>query len=102
MKVLLTLPALLLAANTWAACPAAKPDAAPGIPNGMTATHQDMAAAQEAVKTYVNSVEAWLECRRSLHPLMYNRALAQAEAAADAYNAELATFRKRDQLLATN
>ena len=99
MKALMTLPALLLAANTWAACPAAKPETAPVVPDGATASFEDMAAAQEAVKTYVADMEAWLECRSNLHPLMHNRAIALAEAAAESYNMELSSFRKRDQLL---
>lgn len=102
MKALMTLPALLLAANTWAACPAAKPETAPVVPDGATASFEDMAAAQEAVKTYVADMEAWLECRSNLHPLMHNRAIALAEAAAESYNMELSSFRKRDQLLANN
>lgn len=102
MKTLITLPALLFAANTWAACPAAQPEAPAALPDGKTASHEEMQQAQEAVKDYVASVEVWLECRSNLHPLMHNRHIAKAEAVAEAYNAELATFRGRDQLLANN
>lgn len=102
MKTLITLPALLFAANTWAACPAVQPETPPALPSGLTASYDEMHDAQEAVKDYVASVEAWLECRSHLHPLMHNRHIAKAEAAAEAYNAELTAFRNRDQLLANN
>ena len=102
MKALIALPALLLTVNTWAACPAAKPETAPVVPDGATASLAEMEAAQTAVKAYVSDMEAWLDCRSNLHPLLHNRMIAQAEAAAESYNAELASFRKRDQLLANN
>ena len=82
MKKLLVLPALFLAANTWASCPASMPQEAPAVPNG---------------------VEAYLGCRSaSLHPLVHNRAVYLAETAAESWNTALHSFRQRENMLATN
>jgi hypothetical protein len=103
MKKLLTLPALFLATNAWASCPAPMPQAAPAIPNGQTASIEEMHATQEAVNQYVTGVEAYLNCRSaSLHPLMHNRAVYLAETTAEAWNSTLQTFRARENMLATN
>ncbi len=103
MKKLVALPALLLAANTWASCPSPMPQEAPAIPNGQIASIEEMQSAHEAVSHYVEGVEAYLECRSaSLHPLAHNRALYLAETTADSWNSALHTFRQRDNMLATN
>ncbi|MDO8860510.1 hypothetical protein Q6D67_02265 [Haliea sp. E1-2-M8] len=103
MRKLLALPALFLAAHTWASCPAPMPQEAPDIPNGQTASMEEMHAAREAVSEYVTGVEAYLNCRSaSLHPLVHNRAVYLAETTADSWNNALHTFRQRDNMLATN
>lgn len=103
MKKLIALPALLLAANTWASCPAPMPQEAPAIPNGQTASIEEMHTTQEAVSHYVAGVEAYLNCRAaSLHPLAHNRAVHLAETTADSWNNALHTFRARENMLATN
>jgi len=103
MKKLLALPALILAANTWASCPAPMPQTAPAIPNSQTASIEEMHAAQEAVSQYVTGVEAYLSCRSaSLHPLLHNRAVYLAEMTAETWNSTLQTFRARENMLATN
>lgn len=103
MKKLLVLPALFLAANTWASCPASMPQEAPAVPNGQTASIEEMHAAQQAVSHYVAGVEAYLGCRSaSLHPLVHNRAVYLAETAAESWNTALHSFRQRENMLATN
>lgn len=103
MKNLLALPALLLAANTWASCPAQLPQEAPVIPNGQTAGIDEMHATREAVSHYVAGVEAYLDCRSTnLHPLLHNRAVHLAETTADSWNNALHTFQARENMLATN
>lgn len=103
MKKLLALPVLLLATNSWASCPASMPQEAPAIPNGQTASIEEMHAAQEAVSDYVAGVEAYLGCRSAtLHPLMHNRVVYLAETAAESWNTALHSFRQRENMLATN
>lgn len=103
MKKLLALPALLLAANTWASCPAPMPQKAPDVPNGQTASIEEMHDAREAVSQYVAGVEAYINCRSaSLHPLVHNRAVYLAQTTAESWNNALQTFRERDNMLATN
>ncbi|MEQ9462442.1 MAG: hypothetical protein RJQ10_02180 [Haliea sp.] len=103
MKTLLAIPALVLAANTWASCPATMPQEVPAIPNAQSASLEEMYTAQKAVSNYVASAEAYLECRSSgLHPLMHNRVVYLAETTAESWNSALQTFRQRDKMLATN
>lgn len=102
MRTLLALPALLLAANTWASCPKALPQKAPIIPDGATATYDQIYDAQEAVRKYVTEIEAYLECRKGLHLMLHNRAVYLAETKAKDFNASLSTFRQRENMLANN
>ncbi|HAN68407.1 hypothetical protein [Haliea sp.] len=101
MKLLLTIPTLLLAANTWASCPASLPVELPAVPDGVSASYADMQAAQEAVAVYVAGVEAYLDCRTLIHPLLHNRLVDRAETVAATYNGALENFRKREDMLAT-
>tara|TARA_R110002073_G_scaffold90394_6_gene213406 strand:- start:4145 stop:4453 length:309 start_codon:yes stop_codon:yes gene_type:complete len=102
MKSLLTIPALFLAANTWASCPASLPVELPVVPDGASASHAEMQIAQEAVADYVTGVEAYLDCRTLIHPLLHNRLVDRAETVAASYNGALEDFRKREEMLATN
>ncbi|GAB3280504.1 hypothetical protein [Parahaliea aestuarii] len=102
MKQLLAIPALVLAAGAMAECPAQFPSDAPAVPSGQAATHEQMYEAQVAVNAYVEAIENYLDCRSELHPLQQSRSLYLAESVADSYNAELAKFRARENMLATN
>lgn len=102
MKSLLTIPTLFLAANTWASCPASLPVEHPAVPDGAIASHAEMQIAQEAVADYVAGVEAYLDCRTLIHPLLHNRLVDRAETVAARYNGALEDFRKREEMLATN
>lgn len=102
MKHLIAIPALILAANTWAACPSQMPAEQPAIPDGSSASHEAMYEAQTEVKSYVASVQSYLACRQEMHPLQRSRTIYLAEETAEAYNIQLATFRKRHDMIATN
>ncbi|MBN7795676.1 hypothetical protein [Parahaliea mediterranea] len=102
MKHLLAVPALVFAANAMAQCPASMPESTPVVPNGQEASHEEMYHAQVAVKDYVDAIETYLDCRSELHPLQHSRSVYLAETMADSYNAELAKFRARENMLATN
>jgi hypothetical protein len=102
MKSLLAVPALLLAVNSWAGCPAVMPTEPPQVPDGKSASHSEMQAAQLAVTDYVDKIKTYLDCRPQLDSLVHNRAVLRAKAAAGAYNEALADFRQRDVILANN
>lgn len=102
MKHLLAIPALMLASSAMAECPASMPSNQPAIPSGQEATHEQMYEAQVAVNQYVDAIENYLDCRSELHPLQRSRSIYLAETTADAFNGELASFRARENMLATN
>ncbi len=102
MKALLSIPALMLAANVNAACIAARPVDVPAIPNGAEANAETMYQAQEAAKDFVQGVEKYLECREGLSVFEHNYYLSRAKDVADSYNLELHKFRSRDEALASS
>lgn len=103
MKVLLTIPALMLAANVNAACVAARPTDAPAIPDGAVADEKTMYEAQEATKSYVADVEKFLECRSGdINVFEHNFFVTRAHEVAKSYNAELQEFRSREEALASS
>jgi len=102
MKHLLAIPALVLATRAMAECPASMPTSQPAIPSGEEATHEQMYEAQVAVNQYVDAIESYLDCRAELHPLQHSRGIYLAETTASAFNSELASFRARENMLATN
>lgn len=102
MKSLLAIPALLLATSAMADCPASMPSSQPAVPSGDSATHEQMYEAQKAVNEYVDAIENYLDCRSELHPLQQSRSVYLAEAVAQSYNSELAKFRARENMVATN
>lgn len=87
-------------AGSLADCIAPLPRAMPTIPDGSSASAAVMAQAGEEVRDYVRALEAYLDCRSSLHPLQHNYLVDKAETLAGAYNDELASFFGRDEMLA--
>lgn len=102
MKYLITLLTLVFAAHTSASCPATIPQELPVIPDSASATYVEMQAAQQAVAGYVASVEAYLDCRTTIHPLLHNRLVDRVETVAATYKGVLDDYRKREDMLATN
>lgn len=103
MKKYLMASVLLAAASgAVAECPSSLPETAPAIPQGLSASEMMMVQSGEAVRDYVRTVEAYLECRSSLHALHHNHLVSQAEAVAGAYNAELTSYLRRQEMLATS
>ncbi len=103
MKQIITFAALLFALNAAADCPPALPSNAPAIPDGAAATEPAMYAAMGAVRSYVQTIEAYLDCRDlTISDRRYNKLVDRASAAADAYNRELLRFRQREEALAQN
>lgn len=79
------------------------------IPNGSTATQEDISAANTAVKKYLGDLEAYMDCldaevaalpvdqqtpeTKALHVKRYNAAVDAMEQAAASFNAELKAFK---------
>ncbi|TDG15951.1 hypothetical protein E2F43_06920 [Seongchinamella unica] len=99
MKALLAVPAMLIAMNAAADCPAKRPTEAPEMPAVATASKADMAAAQAATQTYVDSVVDFLNCRNyAMHDVEYNYFVEAAYSAAQTYNDMLREYQQRDAL----
>lgn len=100
MKQLIALGTLLFTLNAAASCPAV-PTSTPEIPDGAAASEQAMREAMAAVRTYVRSIEAHLDCRDiTLSDRNHDELVDQAIAAADAYNRELQRFQQHDAVVA--
>ena len=100
-RLLIALTLVAGSTATLADCPAPLPRERPSIPDGLAASADKMQAAGEDVRIYVRALEAYLDCRGSLHPLQHNYLVDLAEGVAEAYNTELARFFNRSDMLAT-
>ena len=76
------------------------PQAPPHLPDGATATREDMVAAMHAIKDYEAAVKAFAQCASSSHDELLlqtaDRAVDKVHAIADKFNSELYAFKKRD------
>jgi hypothetical protein len=103
MKQLIALGTLLFTFNVAASCPSAVPARTPEIPDGAATSEQSMVVAMTAVRTYVQTIEAYLDCRDfALSDRRYDELVDKASDAAGAYNRELVRFQQRDEALARN
>jgi hypothetical protein len=103
MKHLIALVTLLFTFNAAAGCPSAVPAKTPEIPNGAAASEQSMLDAMAAVRSYVHTIEAYLDCRDfALSDRHHNEMVDKASDAAGVYNRELRRFQERDEALAQN
>lgn len=114
-SVLATVASLLLAPPLFACDYPSKVD----IPNGATATRDEMLEGQRNVKDYVTSMEAYLECivteeknarakmenldpedeqqREDMLNKKYNAAVDEMETIAANFNTEVQAFRAKDE-----
>jgi len=85
------------------------PPAAPQIPDGKTATSEQMVDAQKAVKDYVSKMEAYIACldteaagtgdqpvteaQQHIHVEKHNAAVDEMQNVADKYNAEVRAYK---------
>jgi hypothetical protein len=85
------------------------PPTAPAIPDGRTATSEQMVDAQKAVKEYVSKMEAYIACldteatstgdeppteaQQHIHVQKHNAAVDEMQNVADKYNAEVRAFK---------
>ena len=110
MKHLLAISTLILSTNSWAVCerPVDRPaNYPPAIPDGNTASRQDMYAAEDVTRAYVRTIENYLECysyryEKPQFHMQHNRLVGMAQGAADTYNTELLKYRAREMATASN
>lgn len=112
MRLLLSCCVAALAGG--AACAAAACDNPPvvAIPDGKTATEDQLLAAQTQVKSYLSAMEQYLACLndeleaagddapsefKSLMVTRHNSAVSEMEAVAQAFNEQVKAFRERNQ-----
>ena len=84
------------------------PPAAPKIPDGKTATSEEMTATQQAVKDYVTKMEAYIACidqsvqnlpepltkeQEHIHVEKHNAAVDEMQGVADHFNAEVRAYK---------
>lgn len=118
MKIAVFLSAVLLSLTLATKASACEYPARVQIPDGATATHDQMIAGQRDVKEYVAAMESYLECivaeekaqRASMDSLSsedeqlredmlnkkYNAAVDEMETVAARFNSEVRTFKDRD------
>ena len=97
MKALLAIPAMLIAMNAAAECPAQRPTELPAVPVATTASQADMVAAQTATQAYVESVIDFVNCRQDyITDLEHNFFIESARSAAENYNETLREFNQRE------
>jgi hypothetical protein len=102
----LTLATGLLSLNAFAACE--NPSMILTLPDGATASLDEMVAAQTAVKTYMTDMETYLACLnedieatgddaasefKTLMVTRYNTAVVELETVAAAFNQQLQAYR---------
>lgn len=101
MKTLLTVPAMFIAINAAAECPALLPTDKPAVPDGTVASRAEMYEAQLETRVYVENIENFLLCKQErIEPWLHNIHVRSAEAAAEDYNRELQRYRDNRELAA--
>jgi len=75
-----------------------EPQELPRLPNGATATREDMVAAMKAMKTYDTAVREFTECvqKGNGNHFQADRAVDKLAATADKFNNELRVFKQRN------
>ena len=101
MKKTVALIALLTSSTALGACENAAMLERPDIPNGREATFEEMLVSQDAVKAYVKSGEAYLNCFMP-EPFVYNYVVQRLERTAKAYNRQRERFLQQREAVAVN
>ncbi len=83
----------------------------PGIPNGLTATEQEMIESQKNVKAYINSGDKYLQCiamieqdwgkdvtpeKKQLVDSLHNKMVDSMESTADLFNSSLRAYKGKN------
>lgn len=94
--VLLVAVACIVSARAFSACP--KPQAAPPLPDGATASREDMLVARNALRIYDAAVREYATCleKNGGSEVVQNAAVNDLQVFATKFNAELRAFKKRN------
>ncbi len=99
MKSLIAIPLLCGALAVQADCPVKRPGNHPALPEGETATAQEIQQAQREAESYRLQVETYLGCG-AMNRRQHYRLLTQLELFMAQYNQELLEFQAQDTLVA--
>jgi hypothetical protein len=98
MKALAVVGLIACLASLPALAECVEPQESPHLPDGATASREDMIAAMKALKTYDAAVREFTECvkKGSGNQLQANRAVDRLTATADKFNTALRVFKQRN------
>lgn len=93
MKMCVAMTVLLAMANVPAFADCARPTAPESIPDGKSASMEDMMAIKKTVDAYKRSMEEYLTCEKSTARL--DAAQAELVKVADRFNAQVRAFKSK-------
>ena len=99
MRSLIAVSLLCGALTAQAACPVKRPGDQPALPEGTTATAQEIQQAQLEAESYRLQVEAYMGCG-VMNRRQHYQLLTQLELFMEQYNRELMEFRLQDTMVA--
>lgn len=103
MKSFLAIPAMFIAINAAAQCPAEHPINKPELEVSYSSSKVELFAAQTQAQAYVDSVVSYLNCRdRRMTSLEVNFYVEAAENVAEQYNEVLRAYRQSTEAVAIN
>ena len=103
MKAFLAIPAMLIAMNVAAECPAERPTQKPELTVDDASSKTELYKAQTEANAYVNEVVKFLNCRGShLSSLEYNFFVESAYSLAEEYNEVLRAHEQSQEAVASN
>ncbi len=103
MKALFAIPAMLIAMNVAAECPAKRPTHKPELEVTYASSKTELFKAQNEAKTYIAEVVKFINCRGSeLSTLEYNFFVESAYSMAEDYNEVLRAYKQSQEAVASN
>lgn len=103
MKTFLAIPAMFIAINAAAQCPADRPSNMPELEISYSSSKIELFEAQAQTQAYVNSVVSYLNCHdRRMSSLEINFYLESAENMAAQYNEVLRAYKQSTEAVAIN
>lgn len=103
MKALLAIPAMLIAMNVAAECPAERPIHKPELDVNYASSEAELLQAQNEAKSYIADVVTFINCRGShLSTLEHNFFVESAYSMAEEYNEVLRAYKQSQEAVASN
>jgi hypothetical protein len=97
MKTAAALASLACLISLQAHADCVEPKAAPTVPDGATASREDMVSAMTLLKSYDSATKEYIACLEKVggNPTKQAAASERVQKIADKFNGELRTFKKR-------